>query len=490
MTRGAWCLRTTRRPTPAQTPKTAGTARPQTTNYTIEMIDPATMSARQGSFSIFAGNETEGAPSRNARRTARRGKAGGLGDRSKRALQDRTNATQAARTGSPGIVGKKPGKKPGKKLNLLNRKSATAGFGPHAKPPVRAPAGPAAAAVAHLLAEPAVEDAAEPAAEVVAPASEELAAEPAAEEAAAVKKEQMIRSKDVHAELPRGLHRRGLKHVHTELLGAAWLASRVARHPEEPDDDRRLCRMPAVFSTMVEGVRAEEAAPANAAGTDGADGGDAPAAADDTEASAAPTGGAEPAAEEVDAAPAADDGDAETTEAAPESEGNDAEAEPEPAAPVHAQNMAAGSEMADDPPHWSPPKTLPHITNRPLALSALQPGGSILRTTSKTMEVRVAVLGLSGAGKSMLVEQLAQRDGHRKFISTTPITPDEGRMELHAPSDALQLSIWDSNGWERTTWYDQLDAYDAVLYVVDCGDLGSLDGAQRPSVLHGRQVTR
>jgi hypothetical protein len=245
-----------------------------------------------------------------------------------------------------------------------------------------------------------------------------------------------------------------------------------------------------VFSTMVEGVRAEEAAPANAAGTDGADGGDAPAAADDTEASAAPTGGAEPAAEEVDAAPAADDGDAETTEAAPESEGNDAEAEPEPAAPVHAQNMAAGSELADDPPHWSPPKTLPHITNRPLALSALQPGGSILRTTSKTMEVRVAVLGLSGAGKSMLVEQLAQRDGHRKFISTTPITPDEGRMELHAPSDALQLSIWDSNGWERTTWYDQLDAYDAVLYVVDCGDLGSLDGAQRPSVLHGRQVTR
>ena len=51
------------------------------------------------------------------------------------------------------------------------------------------------------------------------------------------------------------------------------------------------------------------------------------------------------------------------------------------------------------------------------------------------MEVRVTVVGLSGAGKSTLVEQLAQQDGSHTFISTTPTTPDEGRMELHEPSE-------------------------------------------------------
>ena len=79
-----------------------------------------------------------------------------------------------------------------------------------------------------------------------------------------------------------------------------------------------------------------------------------------------------------------------------------------------------------------------------------------------------------------LVEQLAQEDGNRAFISTTPTTPDEGRMELHEPSDTMRMMVWDMNGSpaaRRSTWYDQVERCDAVLYVFDCGDLGSLDGA-------------
>jgi GTPase SAR1 family protein len=98
---------------------------------------------------------------------------------------------------------------------------------------------------------------------------------------------------------------------------------------------------------------------------------------------------------------------------------------------------------------------------------------------SKHMEVRLAVVGLSRAGKSTLVEQLAQEDGNRTFITTTPTTPDEGRMELHEPSDTMRMMIWDMNGRveaRRATWYDQIERCDAVMYVFDCGDLTSLDG--------------
>jgi GTPase SAR1 family protein len=98
---------------------------------------------------------------------------------------------------------------------------------------------------------------------------------------------------------------------------------------------------------------------------------------------------------------------------------------------------------------------------------------------SKHMEVRLAVVGLSRAGKSTLVEQLAQEDGNRTFVTTTPTTPDEGRMELHEPSDTMRMMIWDMNGRveaRRATWYDQIERCDAVMYVFDCGDLTSLDG--------------
>jgi hypothetical protein len=107
--------------------------------------------------------------------------------------------------------------------------------------------------------------------------------------------------------------------------------------------------------------------------------------------------------------------------------------------------------------------------------------GSILRSMSKHMEVRVTVVGLSGAGKSTLVEQLAQQDGSHTFISTTPTTPDEGRMELHEPSDTMRMMIWDMNGRpeaRRATWSDQIERCDAVMYVIDCGDLESFDGAR------------
>jgi len=100
---------------------------------------------------------------------------------------------------------------------------------------------------------------------------------------------------------------------------------------------------------------------------------------------------------------------------------------------------------------------------------------------SKHMEVRVTVVGLSGAGKSTLVEQLAQQDGSHTFISTTPTTPDEGRMELHEPSDTMRMMIWDMNvrpEARRATWSDQIERCDAVMYVIDCGDLESFDGAR------------
>lgn len=109
--------------------------------------------------------------------------------------------------------------------------------------------------------------------------------------------------------------------------------------------------------------------------------------------------------------------------------------------------------------------------------------GSILRSMSKHMEARVVVVGLDGAGKSTLVEQLAREDGNRSFISTTPTTPDDGRMELHEPSDNMRMMMWDMNGRQearRATWYDQIERCDAVIYVFDCGDLSSLDGARWP----------
>ena len=178
-------------------------------------------------------------------------------------------------------------------------------------------------------------------------------------------------------------------------------------------------------------------------------------------------------------------------------------------------------------PHWAVPTSFPHITNfvsaatttilqscrsvEPLGLAGVLCGeclseagevcgcalqmpqlrsrnrrGSILRSMSKHMEARVVVVGLDGAGKSTLVEQLAREDGKRTFISTTPTTPDDGRMELHEPSDTMRMMMWDMNGRQearRATWYDQIERCDAVIYVFDCGDLGSLDGACCPCAL-------
>ena len=124
---------------------------------------------------------------------------------------------------------------------------------------------------------------------------------------------------------------------------------------------------------------------------------------------------------------------------------------------------------------WSPPKTLPHITNwvraahhslklcstmrQRLACQMLRlerfgmradhnhaqkPAvmqrrrrGSILRSMSKQMEERVALLGLAKAGKTTLVEQLAHADPIR--ITNPPTTPHAGTLHTHNPTDNMMM---------------------------------------------------
>jgi 50S ribosomal subunit-associated GTPase HflX len=63
--------------------------------------------------------------------------------------------------------------------------------------------------------------------------------------------------------------------------------------------------------------------------------------------------------------------------------------------------------------------------------------GSILRSMSKQMEERVALLGLSKAGKTTLVEQLAYADPIK--ITTTPTTPHDGSLHTHNPTDNMMM---------------------------------------------------
>lgn len=63
--------------------------------------------------------------------------------------------------------------------------------------------------------------------------------------------------------------------------------------------------------------------------------------------------------------------------------------------------------------------------------------GSILRSMSKQMEERVALLGLSKVGKTTLVEQLAYAEPIA--IGVTPATPHDGTLHTHNPSDNMMM---------------------------------------------------
>jgi hypothetical protein len=63
--------------------------------------------------------------------------------------------------------------------------------------------------------------------------------------------------------------------------------------------------------------------------------------------------------------------------------------------------------------------------------------GSILRSMSKQMEERVALLGLSKAGKTTLVEQLAHADPIK--ITNPPTTPHDGTLHTHNPTDNMMM---------------------------------------------------
>jgi signal recognition particle receptor subunit beta len=56
---------------------------------------------------------------------------------------------------------------------------------------------------------------------------------------------------------------------------------------------------------------------------------------------------------------------------------------------------------------------------------------------SKQMEERVALLGISKAGKTTLVEQLAHADPIR--INNPPTTPHDGVLHTHNPTDNMMM---------------------------------------------------
>lgn len=126
---------------------------------------------------------------------------------------------------------------------------------------------------------------------------------------------------------------------------------------------------------------------------------------------------------------------------------------------------------------------------------------------SKQMEERVALLGLSKAGKTTLVEQLAHADPIK--ITTPPTTPPDGTLHTHNPTDNMMMvslsgpasavgqwitrprltssrdvcaqMIWDMCGDEkarRGTWPDQCIMASSIMFVIDCSSPASMHVAR------------
>ena len=129
---------------------------------------------------------------------------------------------------------------------------------------------------------------------------------------------------------------------------------------------------------------------------------------------------------------------------------------------------------------WEPPTSFPHVTNwKPAAAMQRKRRGSVLRTMSKTVDVRVALLGLSGVGKTTLAEQLAHADP--VTITVTPVTPVDGHLVTHNPNSNLMMMIWDMNGEakaRRAHWPDQCVMAAAIMFCFDVSNPSSLELAR------------
>ncbi|KAK8810993.1 ADP-ribosylation factor-like protein 2 [Blastocystis sp. ATCC 50177/Nand II] len=98
----------------------------------------------------------------------------------------------------------------------------------------------------------------------------------------------------------------------------------------------------------------------------------------------------------------------------------------------------------------------------------------IRKQKQKEKEMRFLVLGLDNAGKTTILKRLNGEDVHS-------ISPTLGFKIYSMDYKSFHLNIWDVGGQKtiRNYWKNYFEETDAVIWVVDSGDVDRLDDCRK-----------
>ncbi|XP_003492360.1 ADP-ribosylation factor-like protein 3 [Bombus vosnesenskii] len=111
-------------------------------------------------------------------------------------------------------------------------------------------------------------------------------------------------------------------------------------------------------------------------------------------------------------------------------------------------------------------------------LLAIDEGFDEVSKIDDTHEKRVLLLGLDGAGKTSIINQICVANGDETSY-TVPPKPTEGSTVYKIKNGVLFYNVWDIGGSDPTRkyWTAFLQDTDLLLFVVDASDVNKLSSA-------------